>query len=211
MQGALSSAGAVGTDIERITRDTVAIWRDIEALASGTGESAARIAQDTTAVASDYSTLASDAISAASAPAFAALAPISAALRSLSDAVSSVLLDPTQAASAPDGTPLLLSGALQPSAAAVLFAGAAAAAAATLLAPRKREIAPGSFDVDPDLPREYDVEALRSYYASRPVELATRTMEAAAWVGSTGAGILMDRATGKVAENEAMRARQVSG
>ena len=207
---ALSQAqdATLSADAARLSADSSAVLQDVRAALGGALRSASSIAADSATVASDSGSLLRDTARAAAAPLEAAAAPVLDALAALGAGVSGALLDPA-AVTASSG-PLVASGSVQGPAVAALVAGATVASVLSLLSwDRAAGPRPGAFDVDPELPRQYDVARLRDYYSRRPVELVKRTLETAWWAVGAGLGILADRRTGAEARNEATRARQV--
>lgn len=97
----------------------------------------------------------------------------------------------------------------------LVAAGAAAAIAASVPASDYEASAAsgggGASDLDPPLSHEYDADAVAAYFARRPVAVAARAAQLAGEAGALGFALLGDMVTGRLAENEGRRARQLRG
>lgn len=91
---------------------------------------------------------------------------------------------------------------------AIVSAAAAVLALATITA----HTSAGSFPEtasDAELPSEYDGDAIYRYWSHRPSTMLARSIETATLAAGFLVGLQLDRATGRVKENERMRARML--
>ena len=125
------------------------------------------------------------------------LAAASAALSEAASALGSSALSSSSSSSSDFPLPLVLAAAL----------GSVAAAAASASRPGAQAAeANGEVSTPASAPDFYTFETASAYWSSRPVAVARRASYLAAAAARVGAGILLDKATGKVKENEALRA-----
>ena len=174
----LSSAGGpLSADAQRLAADATAAGQaTADAIAALTGD-AAQIAADLVGAAQ---ALVTAAVAPLAAPASAGAAAGAAWAAAVAAAVAAPFVDPALLSGAGDA-PLVSSGALATPAFAALVATVFLAPLAALLVSRSRARndadQPGVFDVDPELPREYNVDALAAYYAKRPGQLIGRATQ----------------------------------
>ena len=126
---------------------------------------------------------------------------LAAASAALSEAASSLASSPSGGVGGGIGgdfpLPLVLAAAL----------GSVAAAAASAARPGAQAAeANGELSTPASAPTFYTYESASAYWSSRPVAVARRASALAAAAARVGAGILVDKATGRTKEHEALRA-----
>lgn len=91
---------------------------------------------------------------------------------------------------------------------AIVSAAAAVLALATITAHTSASSFPETAS-DAELPSEYDGDAIYRYWSHRPSTMLARSIETAALAAGFLVGLQLDRATGRVKENERKRARML--
>ena len=198
-----SDASSLARDALSLATDASTLARDAVAAANRTGaDLVSTVTSTATAWEDPFTALTTD----------LGLAGALASLRATATELTSLFYNLSSLEAASD-TPLLTSGALHPSAFLVLLVAGAAATIASMVSSQSRAksqaFALGEYDVDPNLPREYDLPALRDYFNQRPVEVLRRSWKILRVGLPVTLGILSDRSRGPETykKNEAKRAR----